>query len=76
MHYRGFEIYEEGTGVRVEGVKDFDPVHIFECGQCFRWYREQDGSYTGVVGGKVANVLYRHGVLRLDNVTAEDFKGP
>jgi N-glycosylase/DNA lyase len=74
MHYRGFEIYEEGTGVRVEGVKDFDPVHIFECGQCFRWYREQDGSYTGVVGGKVANVLYRHGVLRLDNVTAEDFK--
>ena len=74
MHYKGYDIYEEGNGVRVEGIRDFDPVHIFECGQCFRWYREPDGSYTGVVRGKVANVLYRPGVLELDNVTAEDFK--
>lgn len=74
MHYKGYEIFEDGTGVRIEGVKDFDPVHIFECGQCFRWYREPDGSYTGVVRGKAANVQYTPGVLKLDNVTAEDFK--
>jgi N-glycosylase/DNA lyase len=37
-------------------VKDFELEHIFECGQCFRWKKEEDGSYTGVVGSDVANV--------------------
>lgn len=74
MFYKGYDIYEDGTGIRIEGVRDFDPVHIFECGQCFRWYREPDGSYTGVVRGKAANVHYTQGVLKLDNVTAEDFR--
>jgi len=74
MYYKGYDIYEEGTGIRVEGVTDFDPVHIFECGQCFRWYRESDGSYTGVVRGKAANVSYSDGVLKLDNATADDFQ--
>jgi len=74
MHYRGYEVYGDDGGVRVEGVRDFDPVHIFECGQCFRWYRQPDGSYTGVVRGKVANVSYSSGVLKLDNVSLEDFR--
>lgn len=32
-------VYEKGNGVILEGVTDFDPVHIFECGQCFRWHK-------------------------------------
>lgn len=39
-----------------ENYKDFEPRHIFECGQCFRWNMEQDGSYTGVFKGNVLNV--------------------
>jgi N-glycosylase/DNA lyase len=74
MLYKGYGLTQKGTSVRVEGVRDFDPVHIFECGQCFRWYREPDGTYTGVVRGRAANVSYKPGVLTLDNVTAEDFK--
>ncbi|NLH97173.1 MAG: 8-oxoguanine DNA glycosylase [Clostridiaceae bacterium] len=74
MHYRGYDVHEDGSGVIVEGVRDFDLVHTFECGQCFRWYREPDGSYTGVVRGRVANVSYSPGVLKLDNVTIEDFR--
>jgi len=31
-------------------------VHIFECGQCFRWNRQEDGSYTGVIKDAVLNV--------------------
>ena len=27
-----------------EGVKDFDLDNIFDCGQCFRWSRQPDGS--------------------------------
>ena len=40
-----------------ENIKDFEPLHIFECGQCFRWRRQLDGSYTGVVQEHVFNVI-------------------
>ena len=33
----------------LENVTSFEPKHIFECGQCFRWDEEQDGNYTGIV---------------------------
>lgn len=39
-----------------EGVKDFNLDHIFDCGQCFRWTRQEDGSYTGIAMGKPVNV--------------------
>jgi N-glycosylase/DNA lyase len=41
-----------------ENVADFDPEDIFECGQCFRWHRQHDGSYSGIVEGSFANVSY------------------
>ena len=41
----------------IEDVKSFEPKHIFECGQCFRWNLEEDGSYTGIVGKNVLNVM-------------------
>jgi len=40
----------------LENLENFEPKHIFECGQCFRWNEEKDGSYTGVVGNNVINV--------------------
>ena len=40
----------------LENQDSFDLVHIFECGQCFRWNKEQDGSYTGVIKSAVINV--------------------
>ncbi len=39
-----------------KNVKSFEPKHIFECGQCFRWNLEPDNSYTGIVGENVLNV--------------------
>ena len=37
-------------------VRDFCPDQIFDCGQCFRWSREPDGSWSGIAGGRVVNV--------------------
>ena len=43
--------------VRVSvNARDFDLEQIFECGQCFRWNREDDGSYTGTAFGKIVNM--------------------
>ncbi len=32
----------------IEKMDSFEPKHIFECGQCFRWNIQEDGSYIGV----------------------------
>ena len=34
----------------------FELADIFECGQCFRWNKEKNGSYTGVFHNNVLNV--------------------
>ena len=34
----------------------FELADIFECGQCFRWNKEENGSYTGVFHRNVLNV--------------------
>ena len=74
MIYKGYSVYLDGNGVAIEGIRDFDPMHTFECGQCFRWHKEPDGSYTGIVSGRVANVVYTPGRLALRNVSLEDFE--
>ena len=40
----------------LKNANSFELKDIFECGQCFRWNEEQDGSYTGVFKGNVLNV--------------------
>lgn len=52
--------------------KDFLPEHTFDCGQCFRWNKESDGSYTGVVKNKVANISYRDNNIIIKGSTPDD----
>ena len=40
----------------INNQKTFELKDIFECGQCFRWNEEKDGSYTGVIKDGVINV--------------------
>ncbi|MDR0854336.1 MAG: 8-oxoguanine DNA glycosylase [Clostridiales Family XIII bacterium] len=42
----------------IGGVRDFSLTQIFECGQCFRWNAEENGSYSGIVNEHFANVSY------------------
>ena len=61
-----------------KNVQNFIPKDIFECGQCFRWRVEEDGSYTGVVECGVINVslvnnnVYFKGYIN-DKVDFEQF---
>lgn len=72
-----------------ENIRDFNLDHIFDCGQCFRWERQPDGSYTGIARGKIVNMRYERkdfdkefagkakaaaGRLIIDNCTEEDFQ--
>ena len=40
----------------LENANSFNLRDIFECGQCFRWNKEDDESYIGVIENNVLNV--------------------
>lgn len=40
----------------LKDIKDFELKDIFECGQCFRWKKNENGSYTGVIKEGVLNI--------------------
>lgn len=68
------KIIEKDNKIILEGIsEDFDPQHVFDCGQCFRWLKEEDDSYTGVVQGKVVNVKKENDLIIFDNTNKEDF---
>jgi N-glycosylase/DNA lyase len=73
MEYKGYSISCKDGIMAIEGVKDFDLTHIFECGQCFRWIKQQDGSYNGIINDKFANVSFSNGILYIRNATEQDF---
>ncbi len=66
-------IIQKDNKIIVHDIRDFNITHIFECGQCFRWNREEDGSYTGVVKNKVINVLQQKNTVEFNNVNTDDF---
>lgn len=41
----------------------FEVSHIFECGQCFRWDKQEDDSYTGVFKNNVINVKKEQDII-------------
>lgn len=67
------KIIEKDNMLIIEDIKDFNTTHIFDCGQCFRWNKEEDGSYTGVVSGKVINVSKLGTKVIFDNLTLDDY---
>ncbi len=70
------KIIEIENGIQIEDIKDFDATHIFECGQCFRWTREVDGSYTGVVMERVINIASdaEKAMVIIHNTNLEEFR--
>ena len=48
-------MYKEQKFV-INDIKSFELRDIFDCGQCFRWNEQDDGSYTGIIKNGVLNV--------------------
>ena len=44
----------------IENLRDFNLDHIFDCGQCFRWKKEEDGSYSGIAKGRKVNMAFQY----------------
>ena len=61
--------------IKIE-VKDFNTEHIFDCGQCFRWRRLEDGSYTGVAKDRIVNMKEEKGVLTITPIVMAGSTAP
>lgn len=46
------EILEFGKKLKLKNFENIDLVQTFECGQCFRWQKNSENSYTGIFKGK------------------------
>ena len=65
-------IEETSLGLKLR-EDSFNPTHIFECGQCFNFKLEEDGSYTAVFLGKIINLLECDGYTLIRNVSLDEF---
>lgn len=66
------QILKHDKGIVFKDVKDFEPKHIFDCGQCFRWNEEPDGSYIGVASKKAARISKIHEDVYIYGAEIED----
>lgn len=59
----------------IENIKSFDPIHIFECGQCFRWNKQEDGSYTGIFEENIINVKKENNKVIFKGICHRKYSG-
>ena len=58
----------------IKNCNTFELKDIFECGQCFRFNKQEDESYTGIVGNNVINVKKVDNEIHIKSVGQDDLK--
>jgi len=56
--------------ITLKNVKSFEPKDIFECGQCFRWNKQEDGSYEGVFKNNIATLKKQNQDIIIEGVSS------
>ncbi len=68
------KLKEQENGIILENIECFNVELSLFCGQAFRWERNEDGSFTGTVRGKVLNISQNDSQVIMKGVTKEDFE--
>lgn len=67
--------YTDNNGnLRVSGLRDFNLMEILECGQCFRFEKEDELKYTITALGRTLTVSQSGDSLTLYSCTEKEFK--
>ena len=56
----------------LKDIKSFELADIFDCGQCFRWNKQKDGSYTGIFKENVLNVQKKDNIITFKGICNGD----
>ena len=61
-------------GIEINIGKCFDLKNTFECGQCFRWNENADGSFSGIVENRYAKIFRDGDWIVIENATESDYQ--
>lgn len=68
------EIKYIGKDIVLEDIRCLDLDLTLDCGQAFRWKKQEDGSWSGVVKGVFLNISKTDDTVLLKNTTKENFE--
>ena len=67
-------VIEKNNQIIIEGISDdFEPQHVFDCGQCFRWEKITDTNYIIVAYRRVIEVIQEGNKVTILNTNMKDF---
>ena len=55
-------------------INDFVAEHTFDCGQCFRWEKQPDGSFIGIANNQAVRIKTDGNEAWIDGITEEDYE--
>lgn len=58
----------------LQNIDSFELKDIFDCGQCFRWNQQEDGSYIGVFGRNILKVRKEKKSIVMEGICEKDIK--
>lgn len=58
----------------LQKIDSFELKDIFDCGQCFRWKEQKDGSYIGIFGKNVLNIKKVKDKIEIEGVFSKDIE--
>ncbi len=67
------QVKVKDNSIVVSGVECLDLDLTLDCGQAFRWEKQEDGSYSGAAGGYFLNIKKENGDLIFNNTSVEVF---
>lgn len=67
-------IEESKNGIILKDIKCLNLPLTLDCGEAFRWEKQEDGSWSGVAYGKYLNIKEDNGMFILKGASAEDFQ--
>lgn len=78
------KVYQIGPDVALYGARCFDLDEILDCGQCFRWEKENkeigypanggEYAYSGIAFGRLLRISQNGGTVIFHNTTLADFE--
>ncbi|MBC8586363.1 DNA-3-methyladenine glycosylase family protein [Youxingia wuxianensis] len=61
-------------GIMLENIPDFDLDQTLNCGQCFRWDRQPDGSYIGISQNHSCHISQKGSTFYFEGTTLEEYE--
>lgn len=67
-------VKRDGNDIIVSGVECLDLELTLDCGQAFRWEKQEDGSFCGTAGGYFLHIINENGKFIFKDTSDEAFE--